>query len=172
MVDMTAEPPAPPSDTVPAGANAVIAPDQGTWSLRKQSPAEATIEEIIAPELPTPNKHAVRLDVAQVDTEKFWAVQMLKPVPQAIYARRDMTVAFWGRSPTNTSVWVVFEQGKPPHTPELQKKIMLSPQWKQYQVPFRTTRNHTDPHANFCVKAGVEPGVTEVAGIYVGEVSK
>ncbi len=156
----------------PTVSNNVITPDSGKWSLRKQAPAQADIEEITAPDLPTENKHAVRLEVSQTDPAKFWAVQILKPVPQAIPAKRDLFVRFWGRSPTNTPVWVVFEQGEPPHRPELQKKISLTPRWKQYEIPFRTTQDHTNPHADFCIKAGIEAGTTEVAGIYVDEVSE
>ncbi|MBC8142029.1 MAG: hypothetical protein H7Y38_11380 [Armatimonadetes bacterium] len=161
-----------PQTPFQTAAKTVIDPDSGKWSLRSQSPAEATIEEVLAPDLPGDNKHAVRLDVSQVDPEKFWAVQILKPVPQPISAKRDLFVRFWGRSPTKTSVWVVFEEGEAPRAPELQKKILLSPEWRQYEIPFRTVRDHTDIPANFCIKAGIEPGVTEVAGIYVDEVTE
>jgi hypothetical protein len=92
---------------------------------------------------------------------------MIKEVPQDVLAGKNMVVHFWGRSLQNTPVWLIFEEGKSPHTPELQQKVTLTPEWKQYELPFRTSRDHINPHANFCIKAGIQAGEIEVAGIYV-----
>lgn len=148
---------------------AVINPADKKWVFRTQPPAEATIKEIIAPELPAENKHAVLVTVTAVDPQKFWAAQMVKQVPQEVRANRKMSVHFWARSLQSTPVWVIFEEGKSPHTPELQSKVTFTPQWKQYELPFRTTQNHIEPHANFCIKVGIQTGEIEVAGIYVDE---
>ncbi len=152
-----------------AASTSVIAPDDARWALRTQAPAEAAITDTVADDLPANNKHAVHVQVTTVDPKKFWAAQIIKQVPQEVHASRSMTVHFWGRSAQHTPVWVIFEEGKPPHTPELQQKVTFSPEWKQYEIPFRTTREHVKPHANFCIKAGIQPGEIEVAGIYVDE---
>lgn len=148
----------------------IIQPDDGKWSLRKQAPAEATIKETVVEDLPIDNKHAVHLVVTAIDPAKFWAAQLVKDVPQDVRANRNMVVHFWGRSKQSTPIWLIFEEGKPPHTPELQQKVTLSPEWKQYELPFRTTRDHINPHGSFCIKAGIQAGEIEVAGIYVDEI--
>ncbi len=148
-------------------AGAVIHPLGEKWVLRQQAPARATIEESVANDLPTANKHDVHLIVTAVDPRKFWAAQMVKVVPQPLKARRQMVVRFWGRSAQSTPVWVIFEEGRSPHTPDLQKLVTLTPEWREYSLPFRTSRDHVDPHANFCIKAGIKPGEIEVADIRV-----
>lgn len=160
----------PPAEKMPGAFTAtesVIHPDNGKWSLRQQAPAQATMTEIVSQEIPGSNKHAVHLVVSAVDPKKFWAAQILKGVPQDIRANQKMVVRFWGRSALGTPIWVFFEAGKPPRTPELQKQITLSPTWTQYSIPFHTKSDHVDPHADFCIKAGIKPGVVEVAGIHV-----
>ncbi len=156
-----------PLAAVPSGS--VIDPEKTKWKLVTQSPAEATMEETISAELPGSNKHAVHVVVTKVDPAKFWAAQMIKEVPQNVLGGKEMVVHFWGRSVQKTPVWVIFEDGKVPHTPELQEKVTLSPEWKQYELPFTTTADHTTPPANFCIKAGIQPGEIEVAGIYVDD---
>lgn len=148
-------------------SNSVINPESTKWNLVTQPPAQAVMENTIVAELPATNKHAVHLTVTQVDPAKFWSAQMIKEVPQDVKAGKNMVVHFWGRSLQSTPVWLIFEEGKSPHTPELQQKVTLTPQWKQYELPFKTTRDHIAPHANFCIKAGIQPGEIEVAGIYV-----
>lgn len=150
-----------------SGGNSVIDPESTKWNLVTQPPAQAKMEDTIVNELPGSNKHAVHLTVTQVDPAKFWCAQMIKEVPQDVKSGKEMAVHFWGRSVQNTPVWVIFEEGKSPHTPELQQKVMLTPEWKQYELPFRTTRDHISPHANFCIKAGIQAGEIEVSGIYV-----
>ncbi|MBC8137614.1 MAG: hypothetical protein H8F28_17160 [Fibrella sp.] len=145
----------------------VIDPESTKWNLVTQPPAQATMENTIVAELPGTNKHAVHLRVSQVDPAKFWSAQMIKEVPQDVKSGKEMVVHFWGRSVQNTPIWMIFEEGKSPHTPELQQKVILTPEWKQYELPFRTTRDHIAPHANFCIKAGIQAGEIEVAGIYV-----
>jgi hypothetical protein len=148
-------------------SNSVINPESTKWNLVTQPPAQAAMENTIVNELPGSNKHAVHLTVSQVDPAKFWCAQMIKEVPQDVLAGKNMVVHFWGRSLQNTPVWLIFEEGKSPHTPELQQKVTLTPEWKQYELPFRTSRDHINPHANFCIKAGIQAGEIEVAGIYV-----
>lgn len=145
----------------------VIDPESTKWKLVTQPPAQAAMEDTIVAELPGTNKHAVHLTVTQVDPAKFWCAQMIKEVPQDVKEGKEMVVHFWGRSVQNTPVWLIFEEGKSPHTPELQQKVTLTSEWKQYELPFRTTRDHISPHANFCIKAGIQTGEIEVAGIYV-----
>ena len=158
----------PPVATRQAGATtSVIDPNATKWGLSVQLPAKATMEETVVAELPGDNKHAVHLIVEKVDPVKFWCAQMIKEVPQDVLSGKNMVVHFWGRSVQNTPVWVIFEEGKSPHTPDLQEKVPLSPEWKQYELPFRTSRDHVAPRANFCIKAGIQAGEIEVAGIYV-----
>lgn len=145
----------------------VIDPESTKWKLVTQPPTQAAMEDTIVAELPATNKHAVHLTVTQVDPAKFWCAQMIKEVPQDVKAGKEMVVHFWERSVQNTPVWLIFEEGKSPHTPELQQKVTLTSEWKQYELPFRTTRDHIAPHANFCIKAGIQTGEIEVAGIYV-----
>ncbi|MBC7804747.1 MAG: hypothetical protein H7145_01225 [Akkermansiaceae bacterium] len=147
----------------------VILPEDSRWSLRVQPPAQAAILETVNNAVPDENKHGIHLIVTAVDRKKFWAAQMIKRVPREVFADRQMAVRFWGRSVQQTPVWVVFEEGRSPHTPELQVKVTLTPEWRQYDLPFRTTRDHVSPHANFCIKAGIQPGEIEVSGIYVEE---
>lgn len=149
--------------------DSVIEPGAGKWSLRQQPPAQATIEETIANDLPSKNKHMVRLRVTAVDPDKYWAAQMLKEVPQEVQAGKNMLIRFWGRSRQSTPIWVMFEAGASPHAPEIQKQVRLSPEWKEYTMPFSTKQSHREPHANFCIKAGIQIGEIEVAGIRVEE---
>lgn len=148
-------------------SNSLIAPESTKWNLVTQPPAQASMENTMVEELPGSNKHAVHLIVTQVDPAKFWCAQMIKEVPQDVKSGKEMVVHFWGRSVQSTPIWLIFEEGKSPHTPELQQKVVLTPEWKQYELPFRTTRDHIAPHANFCIKAGIQAGEIEVAGIYV-----
>lgn len=145
----------------------VIDPHATKWKLITQPPAVAVMDNIVVQQLPVDNKHAVRLVVDEVDSAKPWCAQMVKEVPQDVASGKNMVVHFWGRSAKNTSVLFVFEEGKSPHASELQEKVTLSPEWKSYQLPFRTTKAHVSPRANFCIKAGLETGEIEVAGIYV-----
>ncbi|MBC7809074.1 MAG: hypothetical protein H7145_23305 [Akkermansiaceae bacterium] len=155
------------STRISGAGKSVINPESTKWNLVTQPPAQAAMEDTIVEELPGTNKHAVHLTVSQVDPAKFWSAQMIKEVPQDVMSGKEMVVHFWGRSLQSTPVWLIFEEGKSPHTPELQQKVTLTPEWKQYELPFRTTRDHIAPHANFCIKAGIQPGEIEVAGIYV-----
>ncbi|MBC8143850.1 MAG: hypothetical protein H7Y38_20655, partial [Armatimonadetes bacterium] len=116
----------------------VIDPNATKWKLVTQAPAVAAMTDILVSELPGDNKHAVRLIVDEVDPAKFWCAQMIKEVPQDVLSGKNMVVHFWGRSPKNTSVWFIFEEGKSPHAPELQQKVTFTPEWKQYKLPFRT----------------------------------
>ena len=172
---VTTAPTAPTAPTADAAStkttagDSVINPDDMPWKMIAQPPAEAVMTNIVAADLPDANKHAVRLVVTKVVPEKFWCAQLLKEVPQTIPANKAMVVHFWGRSRQKTPIWVVMEGGESPHTPELQENITLSEKWKQYELPFTTTEDHTKSHANFCIKAGTQRGEIEVADIFVDE---
>jgi|GEM_PF-4514233 hypothetical protein len=159
-----------PKGTTPARGGSeslIIDPTAFPWTLAIQTPAAATKEEFKAPDLPGKIKHAVRLKVTQVDPNKFWCAQLIKRVPQAIKANHSLEVRFWARSTTNTAVHVVFEEGQSPHTPELDKVIRFTPEWKEYTLKFRTKQDHTEVQPNFCLKAGISPGELEISEVRV-----
>ncbi|GAB4454330.1 MAG: hypothetical protein OHK0029_08760 [Armatimonadaceae bacterium] len=147
----------------------IIDPTEAPWTLATQPPAQATKSEFNDATLPGNIKHAVRLEVTQVDPAKFWCAQLIKKVPQSIKANHNLTVRFWARSAQETSVHVVFEDGQSPHTPELDKIIRFTPDWKEYTLRFRTTRDHDMVPANFCLKAGMMTGEVEISDVRVSD---
>jgi hypothetical protein len=162
-----AKPPVSVSGQKPLTGASLIDPTRQGWSLATQKPAAATMKLQVSPELPAGSQHSLHLEVTAVDPNKYWCAQLLKKVPQAVEGNHNLTVQFWGRSVKKTAVYVVFEEGLSPHTAELQKNVRLTPEWRQYQFPFRTTKDHTDTHANFCIKAGLEVGEIEIANMHV-----
>ena len=156
-----------PSLHQPLSGESVIDPDKQGWTLMTQKPAVALMRLTTDPRLPPNQSHMLHLEVSAVDPNKYWSAQLLKQVPQAVPGNHNLLVQFWGRSKKETPFFLVFEEGAPPHTAELQKRITLSPEWRQYQFPFRTTKDHTEIHANFCIKAGIQPGELDIANIHV-----
>lgn len=153
----------------PLTGASLIAPTLQEWTLVVQKPAVAQMKLQLSPDLPPGQQHSLRLEVTAVDPNKYWCAQLLKTVPQAVQGNHNLTVQFWGRSMKKTAVNVVFEEGLSPHTAELQKQVRFTPEWRQYVLPFRTTKDHTDVHANFCIKAGIEPGEIEIANMHVND---
>jgi hypothetical protein len=151
----------------PLTGASLIDPTRQEWTLVTQKPAAASMKLQTSPDLPAGQQHSLRLEVTSVDPNKYWCAQLLKTVPQAVEGNHNLVVQFWGRSAKKTSVYVVFEEGVSPHASELQKQVRFTPEWRQYQYPFRTTKDHTDVHATFCVKAGIEPGEIEIANMHV-----
>lgn len=158
-----------PAPGVSAG-NSIIVPTDTEWSLVTQPPAQAQKSLFVAEDVPgRPNSHALHLTVSAVDAGKYWSAQLLKSVPGNVKAGRSMQARFWGRSKTNIPVYVVFEEGNSPHAAELSKQITMTPEWKQYQLPFKTTKDHTEVRANFCLKAGIQPGELEVSDVHLDD---
>lgn len=149
------------------GGKSVIDPNKQEWTLVTQKPASGTMRLTTDPALPKGQQHALHLEVRTVDPNKYWSAQLLKQVPQAVEGNHNLTVQFWGRSKKATPVFLVFEEGVSPHAAELQKRIKLTPEWRQYEFPFRTTKDHTEVHANFCLKAGIQPGELDIANMHV-----
>lgn len=145
----------------------LIDPTKQEWTLMTQKPAAGTMKLQISSDLPAGQQHSLHLDVTAVDPNKYWCAQLLKTVPQAVEGNHNLTVQFWGRSVKKTAVYIVFEDGISPHTAEFQKQVRFTPEWRQYQFPFRTTKDHIETHATFCVKAGIEPGEIEIANMHV-----
>ena len=151
----------------PLGGSSLIDPNKQEWTLVTQKPAVAAMKLQTSTDLPAGLQHSLHLDVKAVDPNKYWCAQLLKTVPQAVEGNHNLTVQFWGRSEKKTAVYIVFEEGVSPHASELQKQVRFTPEWRQYQFPFRTTKDHTDVHATFCVKAGIEPGEVDIANMHV-----
>ncbi|WP_395142825.1 hypothetical protein [Armatimonas sp.] len=151
----------------PLTGASLIDPTRQGWNLIVQKPALGTMKLQISPDLPVGQQHSLHLEVTAIDPNKYWCAQLLKTVPQAVEGNHNLTVQFWGRSAKKTAVYIVFEEGVSPHTAEFQKQVRFTPEWRQYQFPFRTTKDHTDVHATFCVKAGIEPGEIEIANMHV-----
>lgn len=151
----------------PLGGSSLIDPNKQEWTLVTQKPAAASMKLQTSSDLPAGLQHSLHLEVTAVDPNKYWCAQLLKTVPQAVEGNHNLTVQFWGRSSKKTAVYIVFEEGVSPHTAELQKQVRFTPEWRQYEFPFRTTKDHTDVHATFCVKAGIEPGEIDIANMHV-----
>ena len=149
--------------------SSVIDPNAAHWTLATQKPAVATMKMINDADVPSGDPHALHMEVTSVDPVKYWAAQLIKSVPDEVHADRSMTVRFWGRSKTSTPVYIVFEEGQPPHAAELSKVVKLTPDWKEYSLPFRTTKDHVDIHANFCIKAGIAAGEFDISQMRVND---
>jgi hypothetical protein len=145
----------------------LIDPNKQEWTLVTQKPAAATMKLQTSLDLPAGLQHSLHLEVTAVDPNKYWCAQLLKTVPQPVEGNHNLTVQFWGRSSKKTAVYIVFEEGVSPHTAELQKQVRFTPEWRQYEFPFRTTKDHTDIHATFCVKAGIQAGEIDIANMHV-----
>jgi hypothetical protein len=152
---------------------AIIDPLEKKWALVSQEPAKAAMNEFIATDMPGgANNHAVHLDVSAVDSSKYWCAQLIKQVPRPVEAGHNMEVRFWGRSKKNTGVYIVFEEGESPHAAELSKVVSMTPEWKEYTLPFVTTKDHTMVPANFCIKAGIMPGEIDISDVRVADYGK
>lgn len=149
-------------------AGELIDPVSQHWSLGVQDPARARIDYFLASDLPgSEDKHALRFDILAVDPNKYWAAQLIKVIPDPVPLGHHVIVHFWARSKTSNTAHIVFEEGKPPHTPQLSQVVSFTPTWKKYDFPFITTKDNTAVHANFCVKASVTPGEIEIAQLYL-----
>lgn len=158
------------SDSNSKSGSSIIVPTDRQWSLVTQPPAEAQKSLFVTDDVPSnPGMHALHLTVTAVDSGKYWSAQLVKSVPASVPAGRSMVARFWGRSKANTPVYIVFEEGNSPHAAELSKQVSLTPDWKRYELPFRTSKDHTDVHANFCLKAGIQPGELEVADVHLDD---
>ncbi|MBC8104306.1 MAG: hypothetical protein H7Z41_17155 [Cytophagales bacterium] len=144
-------------------AGSLISPTAEKWSLATQPPADADMTLFVADDLPGNDKHALHLNIRAVDANKFWAAQLIKRVPIAVKSGHSVNVHFYGRSKTGNSTYVVFEEGNIPHTPELSQQVQFTPQWKEYNFPFVTKKDHSEVHANFCLKASITPGELDIA---------
>lgn len=153
---------------VQLGGDPLIVPDAEKWTLSSQKPAAAEMTMFLDNSLPS-DPHALHLMVKSVDPVKYWAAQLIKRVPNAVEAKHSMTVRFWGRSKTRTPAYIVFEDGASPHASELSQVVHFTPDWKLYECPFVTTKDHTDIHANFCVKAGISPGEIDLSNMQVND---
>ncbi|MES2464755.1 MAG: hypothetical protein V4671_29680 [Armatimonadota bacterium] len=146
----------------------LISPEAEKWTLSTQKPAAAKMSMFLDKSLKG-DPHALHLVVTAVDPVKYWSAQLIKRVPAPVEANHDMIVRFWGRSKTKTPAYIVFEEGASPHTTELNKVVRFTPEWKLYECPFVTTKDHTDIHANFCVNAGISPGEIDLASMEVND---
>jgi hypothetical protein len=145
-------------------------PNSTTWELVTEKPAAATMGMVNVADAPGANgPHTLHVEVTAVDPVKYWKAQLIKQVPDGIPADRSLTVRFWARSKTSTPVYVAFEEGKAPHTAEMTELVTLTPDWKEYSLPFRTVLDHTSTHANFNVKAGLALGEFEIAQMRVSD---
>ena len=153
---------------VQLGGDRLIVPEAEKWTLSVQKPADAQMSMFQDKSLPA-DPHALHLVVKSVDPVKYWSAQLIKRVPNAVEANHTMTVRFWGRSKTRTPAYIVFEAGESPHFAELSQVVRFTPEWKLYECPFVTTRDHTDIHANFCVKAGIAVGEIDLSNMEVND---
>lgn len=155
---------------VQLAGNPLIAPDAEKWTLSIQKPAAAQMTMYKDPSLPGEGgAPALHLVVKSVDPVKYWSAQLIKRVPNAVEANHAMIVRFWGRSKTQTPAYIVFESGESPHFAELSQVVRFTPEWKLYECPFVTTKDHTDIHANFCVKAGIAVGEIDLSNMEVND---
>lgn len=153
---------------VQLGGDRLIIPDAEKWTLSIQKPATAEMSLFVDTSL-AGDSHALHLVVKSVDPVKYWAAQLIKRVPNAVEANHSMIVRFWGRSKTSTPAYIVFEAGESPHASELSQVVHFTPDWKLYECPFITNKDHTDIHANFCVKAGISPGEIDLSNMEVND---
>jgi hypothetical protein len=150
------------------GGNPLIAPDAEKWTLSVQKPADAKMTMFLDNSLPG-DPHALHLVIKSVDPVKYWSAQLIKRVPNAVEANHSMVVRFWGRSKSRTPAYIVFEEGPSPHAAELSQVVHFTPEWKLYEYSFVTTKDHTDIHANFCVKAGISTGEIDLSKMEVND---
>ena len=154
------------------GGTPMIVPTAERWTLSIQKPADAQMTMFTDQTLAAKDNHALHLVVKSVDPVKYWAAQLIKRVPNAVPAHHSMVVRFWGRSKTSTPAYIVFEEGQSPHASELSQVVRFTPDWKLYECPFVTSKDHTDIHANFCVKAGISPGEIDLSTMEVNDLGE
>lgn len=162
----------PPTAPLPAG-KALLPPDLADWNVVGMAESTRRKEIVTDESAPFPEKKFVRCTVLRVRPGEHWSQQVMytRAHPTPVPPGRNCTVRFWGRSRKSSTMFVAIQQGVEPFQKDLDKRLTLTPEWRLYEMPFRTTHDYRKDGLQFVFQVGISPGEFDLAEpqVYVAE---